>query len=272
MGAAIDAIEPGLAVVRDNGTFVALATVLGAVVGLLSLALYIVPLVGPFVSGIVLVPALLATVHGMAFAGHVAGDASPRAGLQSLKSNFLSLAAAYLLRNVLGAVVLLGIVIGAAVVGTFVLGFGMSAASAANPGAVASPLATTGVGGLALAFVVGVLLVSFWVLFVLGFQFLDVAVVVGGESATDALRASWAVFREDPLSVVGYTLLRAAVVGGGIAVCGAVYRVGLFAGVDAAVALLTAALLLAGPFAWAFYSAYHVAYYDARMGNRLGSG
>lgn len=273
MGAAIDAVRPGAEIVRENTAFVVVATILGAVVGVLSLLLSIVPIVGPFVSGIVLTPALLATVHGMAFAGLVAGEASPGAGLQSLKSNYVSLAAASFLRFALTVAVFLLIVVAAAVVGTFVLGVGIGAVSASDPGAMAAPVAMAGISGLLLGLVFGVLLVSFSLLVALGLQFLDVAVVVGGESATDALRASWTVFRKGPISVVGYTLIRSAVVAGAIAVPLAVYFAGWrLVSAQVGVALLTACALGLGPLAWSFYSSYHVAYYDARMGNRLEGG
>jgi hypothetical protein len=262
MGPAIDAIRPGLAITRENSVYVVAAAVAVAASLLLSVATL-------FLLSILVIPAMIAFVQGMAFAGLVTGEATPEAGWESLKSNLGSLVGAFVIRNVLGVLVWYGIPVLGAIVLTIVLDLGRSPVPPTDPTAATVPPATAGVAGLLVVLVVVVLFVSSSLLFALGFQFLDVAVVVGGESATSALRASWRVFREDPVSTVGYSLLRSAVVTGALVVCGLVYVAGSAVSFEVGLALLTAAALGIGAHVWAFYSSYHVAYYDARMGNRL---
>lgn len=271
MGAAIDSLGPGLRITRENPLYVVVVlvgVVIGAVVGAV---LGFIPLIGPIVNSVLVSPAFTAVLLGMAFAGLVTGDATIGAGFESLKSNYLSLAGAYALfmAGILGVVVV--VIVVPAVVGTFVLGIGGAATSAAGTAATGDPEALRGLalasGGLLLVLLF--LLVVVGIVVALAFQFFGVAVVVGGESAVSSFRASWAVFRYAPASVVGYSLLRAGIAVASFLVVGVAYAVGMVAAdwtVGAVLGVLVAILVL--PFTYAFLLAYHVAYYDERMGNR----
>lgn len=271
MGAAIDAIEPGLAVVRDNPKYIVVAAAVGLVAAALSALFFLIPLLGPLLQTYVISPALLCVVLGMAFAGHVGGSASPSAGYQSLKSNFLSLAGAYLVFNVA-----LGVLAALIAIGGFVPVLMMYDAGATEV-TTAGASAVTGSGVPTDSLVLGAILLYLFILLVVLAgqvaiaQFLDAAVIVGGESAISAIGAAWRLFRGAPLSAIGYTLLRVSIGGAVLVAVGVGYAAG--ATVEPGVALGLGLLggLLAGPPAGAFLMAYHVTYYDARMGNRTGA-
>lgn len=269
MGAAIDSLGTGFEVTRRNPLYVVVVlvgVVIGAVIGAV---LGFIPLIGPIANSVLVSPAFTAVLLGMAFAGLVTGDATVGAGFESLKANYLSLAGAYalFLAGILAATIVFVVV--PAVIGAFVLGLGgagTASAAAADPTAAQSmALASSGLFLLVLVLVVAVGVVA-----ALAFQFFGVAVVVGGESAASSFRASWQVFRGAPASVVGYTLLRAAIAVAAFLVVGAAYAAGMVAAdwtMGAVLGVVAAVLVL--PFTYAFLLAYHVAYYDERMGNRL---
>lgn len=266
MGAAIEAVEAGYRITRENPIYVAVTLVVGGVVGVIGVLLGLVPVVGPIANSVFVSPAFTAVVLGMAFSGLVAGDADVQAGVKSLKANYLSLAGAYALLVVMVTAVMVGIVVLTAVVGLFVLGVSLSSVSGGSPDAVAGVAAAS--TGVASIFVF--LLTVFGVVVGLGLQFVGAAVVVGGESAVSSLRASWNVFASSPESVVGYTLLRLAVFVAAVALVGVAFaagRVAVDSTVGAALGGLVALVVL--PLAYAFLFAYHVAFYEARAGSRL---
>ena len=271
MGAAIDAIGPGVAVVRDNPKYVVIVAALGVVAAIFSVPLLLIPLAGPLLQTYVVSPALLCVVLGMAFAGYVSEGASPSAGYQSLKSNFLSLAGAYLVFNVALAAIAAAIAVGGLVPVFVMVDAGATEITTAGASAVTGGGFPTDslIWGAILVYVLIVLVVVAGQVAVA--QFLDVAVVVGGESATSAIGAAWRLFREAPLSAIGYTLLRSFVGTAVLVVAGAFYAAGAVVEPDVALGLGLLGALLAGPPAGAFLMAYHVTYYDARMGNRTES-
>ena len=266
MGAAIDALEDGFRITRENPSYVAVTLVLGVAVGVVGALLGLVPIVGPIANSVFVSPAFTAVVLGMAFSGLVAGEANVQAGVQSLKANYLSLAGAYALLLVAVVGLMLGLVVVTAVVGMLVLGLSLSGASAGSPEAVAGLAAAS--SGVVTLFVF--LVTVFGVVVGLGLQFVGVAVVVGGESAVSSIRASWRVFSGSPESVVGYTLLRVAVFVAAVALVGVAVAAGWYA-VDGTVGAIAGGLvgLVVLPAIYAFLFAYHVAYYEARAGSRL---
>lgn len=274
MGAALDTLGTGFRITRENPRFVVVVFVTGVVSVVVGAVLGIVPLVGPIANSLLVSPALTALLLGMAFAGLVTGDATLDAGVQSVRTNYLSLVGAYALFLVgMLAVMFLFTVVPVAVA-VFALPMSGSAASgsAASLAGAGGPEALQGLllasGGLFLA--VMLLAVVVGTVVVLALQFFGVAVVVGGESAVSSFRASWQLFRSGPVSVVGYNLLGMLVGIGAFLLVGAAYAVGMLAAdwtVGVVLGGLAAIAVL--PFTAAFLVAYQAAYYDERMGNRL---
>ena len=203
----------------ENPLYVAVTFAVGIAGFVLGGLLSLLPLVGPVLSSVVVAPALAATLLGMAVAAR-GGQASIDDARAALSSCYLHLAGAYLIVQV--AVLVFAVV---TVASTFVLGVGVL--SLADPGT--NPSAATG-----------------WTIALL-LLFLDVAVVVGGESTTAAFAASWALCRDEPLSVLGYTVLRTA-----------------FGGLILVVPLALAGLLFAFSMGGAYLRASHAAYFEAR--------
>lgn len=266
MGATIESLGTAYTITRENLLFVAVAALVGFAGTFVVLIVGLIPFVGSFLSNLVVVPALLTFLLGMAFAGLVTGEASPGAGIDSLKANFLSLAGAYGLMYV-GAIVTgvaLGIVL---VVFVFAGTIGGVASAMASPDAALGYELIT--GGVSIVFVLLflLLLVAFFAVGIV-IQFLDAAVVVGGESATSSYRAAWETVKDDPVSVLGYTSVRVGVIVAVVLLDVALYAVGSTVDARTGLALVGLEAVLVGPFVGAFLLSYHVAYYDARMGNR----
>ena len=226
---------------------VALVPVAGAL-GLLGLGLTLIvvgPLVLKLLGGVVLKPLLFGGIAGVADAGFD-GETGVAAYTGTLSEHYLSLAGAYGLYEVVVLVtgVALGVVVGLVAWATSSLG------GAAIDGELLAIVAA-GLGGLVLAALA------------VAFQFVDVAVVVGGVGALDAVRTSVRLTVEDPLGVLWYTAVR-LLLAGVVVLPGAV--IGLVAGrVDPRLAyagLAVGALLL--PVAVAAVTATHVAYYRRR--------
>lgn len=271
MGAAVAAFGEGVGVVRRNPRYV-LVTV-GAFLASVaaSLVLSVVPLVGPLVNSLVVTPVVVALLLGMALAG-LTGEADTAAGVAHAREDYVSLAVAY---GLLFALVLLAL-FPVAFAGTFlaVVLYGPGVAQT-DPAALDRAFAadsTTALFALLspeLLLVVAALSVPVLFVFLVVLQFVGVAVVAGGASATDAFRASWRLFRGAPGSVLGYTLARVGALAASVAVPLAVAW-----GAAAALArpLLSTPPILTGgvvaavtvPLGVAFLNAYHVAYYERR--------
>ena len=277
MGPAIRALRPAVAVSRENPIYLAVALVTLAVSGLGSLLARHVPVVGELLNSVLVTPALAALMIGMAAAGLASDAASIGDGVESLRSSYRSLVGAYVV--LFGAVVLVivawllevGLVV--ALGGGIDLGALFTASSRTSLGA-ATDSAALGVepapmspatAGLVLLFTLLALAIALVGGIVV--QFFDVAIVVDGASALSSFGDSWRLFRESPVSVLGYSVLRMVPVAtaGGV-VAGAYVLGGSVAGSlgAALLALLVAAVV--GPVTFAFITAYHVAYYDVRLG------
>ena len=219
----------------ENPLYVAVTFAVGIAGFVLGGLLSLLPLVGPVLSSVVVAPALAATLLGMAVAAR-GGQASIDDARAALSSCYLHLAGAYLIVQV--AVLVFAVV---TVASTFVLGVGVL--SLADPGT--NPSAATGWTIALLLLFLALAVVALGSLLVI--QFLDVAVVVGGESTTAAFAASWALCRDESLSVLGYTVLRTA-----------------FGGLILVVPLALAGLLFAFSMGRAYLRASHAAYFEAR--------
>ncbi|HKJ59880.1 MAG TPA: hypothetical protein VKA37_11670 [Halobacteriales archaeon] len=281
MGPAIDSLRPALRVTGRNPTFLgaALLTLIGS--GIASVAVGWIPVVGEIVNSVLVTPAFSALLLGMAAAGLATDAASLGDGVETLRASYRSLVGAYAL---LVAGVLLVVVVWSVEVAVVLLVEGSgdllgslpasgstSLGAATDPGTVgtspvaitpevAAPILVITVVALALALVGG-----------LAVQFFDVAIVVDGESALASFGTSWRLFREDPASVVGYSLIRMLpVVVTGVAVATGYVAGVRLAGLVGGVLFALPVVALLGPITFAFITSYHVAYYEARAGRHLG--
>lgn len=219
--------------------------------------------VGPFLvrftSALVVKPLLFGGVAGVADAGFD-GPAALDDYIGPLRGNFVSLAGAFVLYEV--AVLVVAVGTAAAVLATFAVESMLGPAAGSSGRLLGYALGSIGLFEL-LAFVLGGLGSLIVAALAVTFQFVDVAVVVGGADGVGALRESIRLTREDPVGVVGYSVMR-VLLAGVVLLPGAV--VGLFAGsVDhrlLEVGWIVVALLL--PVAFAVITSAHVAYYRRR--------
>ena len=286
MGPAIESLRPALRVTGRNPAFLgaALLTLVGS--GIASLVVGRIPVVGDIVNSVLVTPAFSALLLGMAAAGLATDAATLGDGVESLRSSYRSLVGAYAL---LVAGVLLVVVVWSVEVAVVVLveGGGDLAGYIARYGATASESSSlrsaadpAAVGGAPVAVtpeaavpILAVTLLALAIVLVggLAVQFFDVAIVVGGESALASFGTSWRLFREDPASVVGYSVIRMLpVVVTGVAVA-AGYVAGVsLAGIVGGVLFALPVVALLGPITFAFITSYHVAYYERRVGRKPG--
>lgn len=258
MGVAVTALSDAYRLVRHNPVVVGVGWAAAVALTVATGVLYLVPLVGPVVAAF-LGPAFLAGFLSLAYSGRD-GDADASDFLDGVGDHYLSL---------LGASLLLGFVmtvlgVGSVAVAAFVAPMGSGIGGGGLPTAVLVPLA-----------VVGFLLLVLSVLL----QFFDVAIVVDGASALGAFERSASAFATAPLSVLGYTVLRAligglffvapmaalSVVATGLLSAGstAAPGSGLGAGAGAAtLALVAVYFLVVVPLGYVATLTYHVAFYN----------
>lgn len=217
-----------------------------SVVGFVLSFLLVGPFVVRFTGAIVAKPLLFGGLAGVADAG--LDDAASLGDLtDGLSGSYLSLAGAYVLHEI--AVLVLAIVAGIAAFALLALGTSLPVVAEGT-----TRLGAIGVGAVGAVVLAGLALTL---------QFVDVATVVGGADARDALRESVRLTRSDPVGVLWYTALRlllfAVVVLPGVVVAVAEGRLGPpFPAFGWAVT----GLLL--PVAFAAVTAAHVAYYRER--------
>jgi len=260
MGTAIDACTDGLRLTARNPVYVGVTFVVGIVLLVLSLLGALIPLLGPLVVDVLVMPVLVAGLLGMA-------DAARRGGASL--GDFSSAVSAYYKRMIAAFALLYGgaiavgivLVVVAVFFGLFAVGLGQVAGSGAGLGPA---LAGMGVVMTGLFVVVGLLLLVASIVL----QFVGPAIVVGEEDAFSSFRASWRLFAGAPLSVVGYTLLVALVGVVGLLVPLVVGAVGYsLGGRVPAFVLAGLASLPVTPFVYGFVFAAQVSYYASRTGD-----
>lgn len=210
-----------------------------------------IPLIGPF-ANMLIAPFCLAGLYGafnLAFDGK-----SPDVGdfISYGEENFAPLLGAYLL---LGFIMVLVMMAFSFAIGVAALGASSGEAGASGMGAAMSLMVLVGMLGMFVA--------------MLFLQFIDVAIVIGDFSAVDSFKESWRVFRENPISVLGYTTIRTLLMGGGILVFFLTFAFGTGAwSATGSEPMLGGTLLFVIPVAFvvqivltAISQAYHVAYY-----------
>ncbi|PSP96522.1 hypothetical protein BRC84_01570 [Halobacteriales archaeon QS_1_68_44] len=221
MGAAISALPRAVGIVKRNPILIA-GSVLFGFIALVGVAFSLIPLIGGIIFQVLILPVGLAGIVSMTDAGTDEG-ASLGDFTGGISDHAGSMIGAFGLMFLIQLATALALV----VVLVFVIGFSIvGAAAESDPGA-----AFAGIGLLTGLVLLAVLLVVLVLQLVQ--QFLDVAVVVGGEDAAGALSEAASLVTGGPLSV----------------------------------ALLVPAVLLmlvAFPLGVALGFAYHVAYYRER--------
>ncbi|PSQ14617.1 hypothetical protein BRD02_08645 [Halobacteriales archaeon QS_8_69_73] len=190
MGAAIDAIGDAGAALRRNPNVLLGAAGSGLVL-FVGLVVALVPILGGFVYGIVIVPVALVGLVTMCDAA-VEGSTSLGDFTDGIERHGASAVVAYGVWTLLQFAVVIALVVVAVLAGV-----GLFAASG-----VASGEPTAGALAGMSAAVALLFLVFFLVAFILGViqQFLDVAVVLGADGGLDAVKEAVAVVRDGPLS------------------------------------------------------------------------
>ena len=256
MGAAISALPRAVGIVKRNPILIA-GSVLFGFIALVGVAFSLIPLIGGIIFQVLILPIGLAGIVSMTDAGTDEG-ASLGDFTGGISDHAGSMIGAFGLMFLIQLAVALALV----VVLVFVIGFSIvGAAAESDPGA-----AFAGIGLLTGLVLLAVLLVVLVLQLVQ--QFLDVAVIVGGEDAAGALSEAASLVTGGPLSVLGYAFLRFVVLG--VAVAAPLLLAAAVAGVGVAentTALLVPAVLLmlvAFPLGVALGFAYHVAYYRER--------
>lgn len=259
MGAAIDAVGDSIEISTRNPNLVVggvIAMVLMVVVGGL---LSFIPFIGPMVTNVVVTPIALAGMVAMANAA-ATGSATFGDFTDGIGDHSTTLMGAFALLFAIWFGIGMVFIVAMLFLGVRV----MSAVSTSgDPSAAAGALGGTFVL-IFLLFVLVVLLISIVT------QFLDVAVVVGGEDATGSFGEAIELVTSGPLSVVGYSILRAVLA---LVVIGVPFVVGLAAvmwGLDDAgtvpILMGLGVMILALPAGFAYLYSYHVAYYRRRVG------
>jgi hypothetical protein len=263
MGQALDALTPGVKNVLEHPMLVAysyalmaVAIVVGLPLLLVATVLSIVPLFGQlFARPLLMIPIktlLLGGMLGLATAGF-RGSVELDDLTDTYREHGLSLAGAFAIHE--ATLVVVGMALGAVML-VFVFGGTMSMS------AIDSEAASAGFGVAFVALYVVALLVV--VAISVFFQFLDVAVVLGDHGAFDAVEECGRLVRNGPVSVLGYTVLR-AVLALVILLPGYVL---MLVGIEVAEVITwvgTLVVLLLYPIALAVLMSYHVAYYGHRV-------
>lgn len=259
MGAAIDALKDTFGVVQRNPIILLIAAVAQFAMAVGGAIVSIIPIVGPIVSAVVITPTILGGYYYAADRAHQENAVGFDDFTQGMSENWKSLAGAYALLVTLAIAFMF-------IITMIAMLMGVSALSAADPGSGA-PTAALG-GSMMLLFpitIVGFFLIGMVV------QFVDVAVVVGDQNATGAFSKAWELFREDPLSVFGYSILRTALpmavfiipmsfmgIGGGLAAGGGASEMG------AVFIVAVLLMLLLYPVIFSLMMTYHAVYFRYR--------
>lgn len=255
------ALSDAVTFTRDNLSYLTIGVASFYALTVASFILGFIPFFGQLINSILVVPFFAVGLLGMVYAGlqhpdEAIGVAEFR---QSISHRYRDGVTAYGAQYI--CYLCLGLVFAALIViPTFVFGVGgtTTGAPTTSPGAMAGVGLITMVLGL-----LGVLLIAA-VAMVL--QFIGPAVVIDNESGFDALRRSYAVARDNLLSVIGYSAVRAVLVlfSGGL-VAAVIFATGL-TGDQTTMYVSMALLAIFGPLVYAFMMAFHGTYYARLVG------
>lgn len=206
MGAAIRALGDTYKLLRHNPVILALGWVAFVALSIGNVVLGFIPLIGNLLAFLIF-PAALAGLMAMIYAGRN-GDAGADTFLSGISDHYPRLLGAYLLVGIP-----LVIVVAIGLVG---IAFALPMGAPTDPG-VGSTAASTGAGtgaGIAstamlAAFGFALLLGVAWMLL----QFFGAAIVADDAGIVESFGTSLSLFLSDPLSVIGFTLVRVVVSG-----------------------------------------------------------
>lgn len=262
MGAAIDALTDVGTFLKHNPVILAVGWVASVTILMANAVLGQIPLLGQLLS-VFLGPVFLAGMLGTIYAGRD-GSASTSDFVESLRSHYLRLLGGSL---VVGGVMLV-VGVGGLLATVFAMSFGSTTGRGTGPAAMVG-------AALIPLLAIGVVLGLFYTVV----QFFDVAIVVEDAGVVESFRRSVELLAAAPLSVLGYTVLR-AVVGAlfvfaplvvvASAVGGVVSAASAGSGLDgllgaaglAVVALLLVWFLVLLPLGQIVGLTYHVAYFN----------
>lgn len=197
MGHAVTAFSNTVARIAEYPLFVLLFGGVATVLTFLNFIVGQIPLLGWILSPFVVGPIVTTGLLAIAFDFNKHGDVQLSEFMDGAGEYWPTLAVAYLLGSVVGVVALVIATMGL----TIFAGVG-SAVLSSSPEAAAS--------GMGLVTVLGVLAIFALILLAAGiFQFIDVAIVLNGATATRSFGVSWELFKSAPVSVIGYSVARA---------------------------------------------------------------
>lgn len=253
MSASVASLGDAFSTVRANPRFTALTGIVLLVTIIGASILSIIPLIGQIASN-----AIIGVVGGGIIAAIAAGTERHATGSVSaddfttqlssyattLLGTYLLAAAAYLALTIIGVVA----VFGAALAGT-------TGGSLGQTGTTTLPAIGAGAGIAFVLFPIAVLLVA------IPLQFLNVAVVIDDQSITGAFGEAMSTVINNPLSVIGYSLIR-----GIFMITSVLLIIAIIAGaetVNETLALASAVILIPviGSVAVTVFYAHHTHYY-----------
>lgn len=269
MGVALDSATAVFQRIGQSAPAVVLLGAVAVALAVVNMIVSLIPLVGWIASPLVVTPVVSAGTLALAAAIYTRGDFDLSLFVQSVKEYFVPLIGAYLAFGV----AMIGLILIGAIAFTFVVGLSAAAVSSGDPSAAA--VSSLGIGGSLFTIAFGV--VIFGALFV--FQFVPVSIVTNGTGVADSFRQLAGVIKANPLSVIGYAVIRqvfgAIPVGIGViafAIVGFVIETGSPGSVTTGAALLGG--LFGGLIGIPLQQIYHVAYFSRASSqlSQMGSG
>lgn len=199
MGHAVTALSNTVARIAEYPLFILLFGGMATVLTFLNFIVGQIPLLGWILSPFVVGPVITTGLLAIAFDFNQHGDVQLSEFMEGAGEYWPTLAVAYLLGSVVGGVAFLISMMGL----TIFAGIGSTVMSS-SPEAAAS--------GMGVVTVLGVLAIFTLFLLAAGiFQFIDVAIVLNGATATRSFGVSWELFKSAPVSVIGYSVARALI-------------------------------------------------------------
>ncbi|THE66336.1 hypothetical protein D8Y22_03440 [Salinadaptatus halalkaliphilus] len=264
MGYAIRSLQEALGTILETPKLLIGIGVTSLFGTLLYLFVSYIPLIGMFVAWTI--PALtLAAVLTMAYEGlhGTAGFDDLITGLEEYAVSMLGAFFALFAVSTVASFAFVFLVVALVFAGAF------SMETTADAGPDPAMLDALGIGIIALI----VLAVLLWTVVWIVVQFFDAAIVVDGVGVIDAFKSSWGVVRSNPLSVIGYSLIRGTLMWIPVIIAAIVAAAASMAA-PADQAFLYALLgggsvfIVLSPLVSSLLIVYHTSYFDHASGNR----
>ncbi|WP_302083472.1 hypothetical protein [Salinibaculum rarum] len=259
MGSAIDALDESVQLLTPKIGLVCFGTAVVAMIA--SFVLAFIPIFGSLVAGVVVAPFFLATTVTMVYKYATDGSDTLSAWVDGLNDYFLTLFGGYALYQI--GMFVITLVFGVILLVIALMMGGLGAMASGTGDAMFTVL-----GALMLLAMLVIGVVMFAIAMVV--QFLDVSIVIEGAEILEAYQRAYEIVRDDPVSTVGYTLLRGMIPAVGYAVA-LVVGAGVGYVTDGTWGIVVGGVIGFGvvAVASAWVVTYHVAYYMERYGDRL---